>query len=88
MTRLSTSRPIWSVPKIWRSFGGLDIARKSDFNGSYGAKTGAISAIRIIAAAMHPQKADRGERLMNPRMPPLALRGSERSTAGATVSSG
>jgi hypothetical protein len=42
----------------------------------------------MIAAAMHPQKADRGERLMNPRTPPLALRGRERSTAAADVSAG
>jgi hypothetical protein len=88
MTRLSTSRPIWSVPKIWRSFGGLDIARKSDFNGSYGAKRGAASAIRIIAAATHPQKADRGERLMNLRNPACASGGRECSTASAVISAG
>jgi hypothetical protein len=42
----------------------------------------------MIAAAMHPQKADRGERLMNPRTPALALGSRERSTAGTDVSTG
>jgi hypothetical protein len=42
----------------------------------------------MIAAATHPQKADRGERLMNPRTPPLAPHGRERSIAGEAVSAG
>jgi hypothetical protein len=42
----------------------------------------------MIAAAMHPQNADRGERLMNLRTPPLALHDRELSTAGPSVSTG
>ena len=36
--------------------------RKSDFNGSYGAIRGAATAMTTIAAAMHPQNAESGER--------------------------
>jgi hypothetical protein len=42
----------------------------------------------MIAAATHPQKADRGERLMNLRNPAWASSGRERSTAGAADSTG
>jgi hypothetical protein len=42
----------------------------------------------MIAAAMHPQKADRGERLMNLRSPACASSDAERSSAGADVPAG
>ena len=42
---------------------------KFAFKGSYGAMSGARIATRMINAATHPQKADRGLRLVKVRRP-------------------
>src|SRR5918996_3325005 len=57
MTRLSVSRPTWSVPsRLWPS-GGLFIRRKSALRGSRGASSGAASATTMIRTPTTPPMA-------------------------------
>jgi hypothetical protein len=83
ITRLKVSRPIWSVPKRFFPSGGLVMRRKSDFSGSYGAISGAASAMAMIATAMQPQNADSGARRKNLRRPPVIARRCDWLVGGA-----
>src|SRR6516162_7028888 len=58
MTRLRVSRPTWSVPSRLCASGGLFMRRKSAFNGSRGAKTGAPTAANTIKSPTSPPSAD------------------------------
>src|SRR5690349_8392096 len=57
MTRLSVSRPTWSVPnRLWAS-GGLFMRRKSAFSGSRGASHGAAMATKMMKSPTAPPRA-------------------------------
>src|SRR5882724_11917901 len=58
MTRLSVSRPTWSVPSRLCASGGLFIRRKSALSGSRGASSGAASATKMMARPTKPPMAD------------------------------
>ncbi len=58
ITRLSVSRPTWSVPKKDCASGGLFIRRKSAFKGSRGAIQGAVSATSTTNRPTRPPTTD------------------------------
>src|SRR6478672_7300639 len=62
ITRDSTSRPISSVPNQCAALGALRIVAKLAATGSYGARTGAPSAITTNATTTTRPNADAGRR--------------------------
>src|SRR6267142_557491 len=58
MTRLSVSRPTWSVPRRLCASGGLFMRRKSALSGSRGASSGAAIAVMRIKRPTSPPIAD------------------------------
>src|SRR5262245_406353 len=62
MTRLSVSRPTWSVPKYESASGGLFMRRKSALSGSRGATHGAVSARATMTNPTTPPAIERGLR--------------------------
>src|SRR6267378_5250851 len=58
MTRLSVSRPTWSVPSRLCASGGLFMRRKSALSGSRGASSGAASATKMMAMPTRPPMAE------------------------------
>ena len=86
MTRLSVSRPTWSVPKKLRASGGFAIRRKSVLSGSEGAMSGAVIAMTTMSRPTRPAATASGLRRAKPassRATERSGRGSMRPTAGA-----
>src|SRR5439155_18281377 len=65
MTRLSVSRPTWSVPSRLCVSGGLFMRRKSALSGSRGARSGAATATTRMRKPTSPPIADNVLRLAN-----------------------
>src|SRR5438270_9168822 len=80
MTRLSVSRPTWSVPKTLRASGGLAMRRKSVLSGSDGATSGAATDTTTISRPTRPPATAIGLRRANDP----SSRATERSGRSAT----